>query len=666
MKPDELFEMLTDIDDKFIDDAMPESKNTDVVQPQKIQMTKRRFPWGIATAACLAVCVAVGAVVAVNAGKSKIPFEPDSPAQSTPLTTMVKDAEEIYTGTETLPLEFIVEEANLKFEISENKYLSLINWGAASMDEWYSSGVFPSGVTIRSVCLCDLNSSLKGDNYRELVAAVTDENGDKFIRAYDFIAQKEYEFKVEDYESRWHYDSLTLKDGRLYLCTEVEAHVDEQPLTLDAMKEVTTESSEQIESVYDVSTAKDSIPSTFNMPEFPDYEFTIDESFVSLKTSENDTQSLIRFAPISKVWLADLNGDSKREVISMGWNGLSGLAATYLRVYDVAIGKQYVLDSSQYNHGFGDFDLTIKDDSVYFEYRHYDKSSEDYIVETKLLTLDVMYEVDENYNPEIEIVLDETTQHNFFTMPEYPDFEFAFVDGDIEVHNNQTDTIMKLLDTVEIRKVYLYDDYRTHKRTIYTLAKRTGEQNTVVCLTYLNRDGKFVTSYIEPLEKGYDMDLTIGEYGGPLFSDSSPIDEGFSESVENDDVKLTVYSTDAIISKKQLVGVWAELTNKTNTTIYLYSPVLADRPEAFIHINMSYNGNDMEQNDRDWVWINEKVNYYPVSPGQTVKMDAEFNPTNAETGTYDGTCSVVVAKTPNDNYPTKEISATFQMTVKET
>lgn len=531
MKPDELFEMLTDIDEKFIDDAMPESKNSDVVQPQKIQMTKRRFPWGIATAACLAVCVAVGAVVAVNAGKSKIPFEPNSPCgeyaersyapecifdysgleeselppveerhyeftmpeypenekfyteitalgvelyviedgygivhlthyglnnlylydfdndgkreicmtyyddqvpwrvdisvydpedqtfyctdpgyieysyclvvsgdklmmevypssamnnvpdsdltsiEPLSLKRVAKDAEEIYTGTETLPLEFIVAEANLKFEISENKNLSLINWGAvASFDDWYSSGVFSGGVTVRSVYLCDLN----GDGYREIAAAVTAENGDTFVKAYNAKAQKEYEYKPGNYESRWHYNNLTIKDGSLYLCTKYEVNVDEQPLTLDIMTEVNGRFSEQIESVYDVSTAKDFVLYYFHMPEYSGCEFKVDGNNIVMNQNGNTTP-LIVSPGISKVWLSDLNGDGKREIITECENSENSEVSFHtLMVYDLANSKRYAIENSV------NYSLGQKDGVVYITY-----AEDDFL---KPLTLDIMKE----------------------------------------------------------------------------------------------------------------------------------------------------------------------------------------------------------------------------------------------------------------------------------
>lgn len=317
MKPYELFEMLTDIDDKFIDDAMPESKNTDVIQPQKIHMTKRRFPWGIATAACLAVCVAVGVVIAVNAGKGKIPVESNSSAQSTPLTTIIKEAEEIYTetGNKELPLSFSIEELDVlpHFQIRDDKTIIRLSKIEMNIDGWE---VFSNKVYVRSVYLCDLNPSLKGDNYRELVAAVTDENGNKSIRAYDFVTQKEYEFKVEDYESRWHYDSLTLKDGSLYLCTEDGSAVSQDSLTLSDMKAIT-----QVDTVY---TGSEQLPLEFIVAEV-DLKFEISENkYLSLinwgaAASMDDWYSMgimLEGTSVRRVFLCDLNADNVREIVA--------------------------------------------------------------------------------------------------------------------------------------------------------------------------------------------------------------------------------------------------------------------------------------------------------------------------------------------------------------
>lgn len=232
MKSEEFFELLNGIDDSFVDAAFPSAEKSEGVQPQEIHMTKRRLPWGIAAAAaaCLAVCAAVGAVIAVNTGKSKIPVEP-TPTQSG-LNAIA--AEEIYVGSfsdSELPLTFTVEELVIfpYFQIRDDKTIMRLSAGYMNIYGW---GVFSDKVYARSVYLCDLNF----DGYREIAAAVTDENGEKYVRVADVKNQKEYEYKVEGYESRWSYDSLVLKDGKLYLCTSDGSRVSKETLSLDDLE----------------------------------------------------------------------------------------------------------------------------------------------------------------------------------------------------------------------------------------------------------------------------------------------------------------------------------------------------------------------------------------------------------------------------------------------
>ncbi|MDE7398052.1 MAG: hypothetical protein K2N06_00850 [Oscillospiraceae bacterium] len=232
MKSEEIFEMFNDIDDSFVDAAFPNEEKSEVVQPQEIHMTKRHLPWGIAAAAaaCLAVCAAVGAVIAVNIGKGKIPVVPNGPTQSS-LNTIA--AEEIYPGytDSELPLTFTIEELGILqyFQIRNDKTIMRLSTFDMNIDGW---GVFSNKVYVRSVYLCDLNF----DGYREIAAAVTNESGEKSVRVADVRNQKEYEYKVEGYESRWHYDSLVLKDKKLYLCTADGSHVSKETLSFDDLE----------------------------------------------------------------------------------------------------------------------------------------------------------------------------------------------------------------------------------------------------------------------------------------------------------------------------------------------------------------------------------------------------------------------------------------------
>lgn len=232
MKSEEIFEMFNDIDDSFVDAAFPNAEKSEVVQPQEIHMTKRRLPWGIAAAAaaCLAVCAAVGAVIAVNTGKSKIPVESNSPLQS---DLIIPAAEEIYPGysDSELPLTFTVEELVIfpYFQIRDDKTIMRLSAGYMNTDGW---GVFSDKVYARSVYLCDLNF----DGYREIAAAVTYENGEKYVRVADVRNQREYEYRTEGCESRWSYDSLVLKDGKLYLCSADGSHVTKEMLSFDDLE----------------------------------------------------------------------------------------------------------------------------------------------------------------------------------------------------------------------------------------------------------------------------------------------------------------------------------------------------------------------------------------------------------------------------------------------
>ena len=507
MKSEEIFEMFNDIDDSFVDAAFSNAEKSEVVQPQEIHMTKRRFPWGIAAAAaaCLAVCAAVGAVIAANTGKSKIPVEPNSPLQFEPI---IPPAEEIYVGS-------------------------------------FSDSVSPA---------------------------------------------------------------------------------------------------------------------TFTMEEFgKDVEFTIDETRVIRKDKNGNTTPLIGFPKIFRVCLGDLNGDGKREIIAEGWNGLSGLSANFIQAYDLENSKYYILGMAEYCHDIiGDCGIEIKDGIVYVRL---EKFGETGFTDIMPLTLDMMYEVDENYNPEVEVVLDSGINRDSFTMPEYPDYKFIIENGDITAKNTKTGESKRLLNTAEIKKIYLYDDYCTYKREIYAIAKRPGEQNTIQCYVFLDKDGNFSTTYIEPNEKGYDMDMEIQD-GRILWKDSSPIDHGFSERCENDLAALTVSSPSVKHSILQSgIAIRVTLENKTDNTLYLYSYVPADMANMFIHTSASRDDGKTLSIKEDFgdIWITEKVNYYPIPPNSTVDVDMLFSLENAQAGTYNGICTVDITDTPDDSSPKMDLSVKFQL-----
>lgn len=413
------------------------------------------------------------------------------------------------------------------------------------------------------------------------------------------------------------------------------------------------------EEIY-VGSFSDSVPpTTFTMEEFgKDVTLTIDEKLV-IRTDENgDTTPLIGFPRILRVHLGDLNGDGKREIIAEGWNGLSGLSANYIQAYDLENSKYYTLAMAQYCHDLiGDCGIEIKDGIVYARLVQHSQTG---INEIKPLTLDMMFEVDENYNPEVEVVLDENVHNYIFTMPEYPDFEFCISDGDISVYNKQTDEHKKLLNTNEIKKVYLYDDYCTYKRDIYVIAKRIGEQNTVGCYIFLDKDGNFSTTYIEPNEKGYDMDMKIKD-GRPMMKDLSPASEQKIESAENDNARLSVGIPKSEYKKGEIIDLTAEVYNKSDKTFYIVSPTSTREAHKDILTTISLGENELV--DMDAVQSYDMaMEYIPVNPGELYSVVRRFDTSNAEVGVYGAFSTVVVTDAFNADV-TEDVTVKFQIEI---
>ena len=79
----------------------------------------------------------------------------------------------------------------------------------------------------------------------------------------------------------------------------------------------------------------------FTLPEFPDVKFTWDTMNV-IAEKDGEEAGLFWGMPVWSVYLADLNGDGKREICSVVSVG-SGIVDERIRVYDYANGKRYEL-----------------------------------------------------------------------------------------------------------------------------------------------------------------------------------------------------------------------------------------------------------------------------------------------------------------------------------
>lgn len=131
----------------------------------------------------------------------------------------------------------------------------------------------------------------------------------------------------------------------------------------------------------------------FIMPEFPGDTFIINRNlYVSSGTDKAAESANMLFyslggvdlGGIQKTYLADLNGDGKREIVCECWNGLSGLSASYISAYDYANSERYVIQGEF----LASYELKIKESVLYVV--DYSSGSHTEAVSEKRLTLDMM------------------------------------------------------------------------------------------------------------------------------------------------------------------------------------------------------------------------------------------------------------------------------------
>ncbi|MCM1164536.1 MAG: hypothetical protein NC299_12535 [Lachnospiraceae bacterium] len=123
----------------------------------------------------------------------------------------------------------------------------------------------------------------------------------------------------------------------------------------------------------------------FEMSEFPNVRFSWDNMNV-LAEENGETRSLYWGMPVWSVYLADLNGDGKREICSAVSIG-SGIIDERIIVYDYANDRQYQLAERFYY----DYGLELRDGALFYV-RHPAHGDGD---ETEApLTLDAMTELE--------------------------------------------------------------------------------------------------------------------------------------------------------------------------------------------------------------------------------------------------------------------------------
>lgn len=338
---------------------------------------------------------------------------------------------------------------------------------------------------INGLFLADLN----GDGKRELAANISgSENVYTWVHIYDFANKRKYDIAESGvmYHVKW-----IGGDPLLLVRNDVVSY---EPMKI--------EPAENAEVILDENVHRES----FTLPEFFDfYEFTVGETSVEVKRKDGVKADGIEFpSKMTKVYLYDCNGDGIREIVAEGRFPNSGLIATYIQAFDPSNSKRYSLTTQSGYYEYGYCTLEVSGGKINVCLSRYDGTE----ILSEPLTLDIMTEVREDYDPQAEAVLDENVHKDIFTMPEYEDLEFAIKNGDIIVKDSKNGSEKTLVAAAEVKKVYLFDTNGNGRREIFAEIKRSGENNTVICMIYMKRDD-FSVMYNESIKKGYDMEMRI-------------------------------------------------------------------------------------------------------------------------------------------------------------
>lgn len=206
--------------------------------------------------------------------------------------------------------EFTMDEfGGLKFRY--NKYSLWVNDGQTDLNLF-------NGSPIENLYLIDLN----GDGKREICANVRSyAKGYAHIAAYDYANRKLYDLSdpgYYDYRMRidTNIDGSYIPEAYKYKHNTTEQAAMPETLTLDIMKEV-KKLSDNIRTSATGASEITKLGETFTMEEFPEKTFYFEERMLKY-TDKNGTDKELFASKIENIYLYDLNGDGRREIIIKG------------------------------------------------------------------------------------------------------------------------------------------------------------------------------------------------------------------------------------------------------------------------------------------------------------------------------------------------------------
>lgn len=448
MTEHDFFNMLTNIDDKLIANAKsatgaPYDPFSDL--PQKIS-PRRRSPWKsiAAAAACLAVAaVGIAVFFAVKANKVETVSPNDSVFKDYPTDAKYQykgdftdlelgggaivdrvyyhNFDELVKFSDLIVVGTFVDDARQTVPLmtAYNEDSRGVSFNKLRIDEVYKGNIKVGDEIIVDGSYYVQNGRLCYDLYASTTPMIKGEQWVYFLE------------KVEPEYGSYYY-SLGYSDGRypvpgnektFVLTGDYRGVFDDSDFRDDVYADVKKMLGyvDGVEKL-DFPAWSGDLNYEFSIPDFVGDTFVVRESNVYVLHGSAETSRNLFGAPgIGSMYLADLNGDGKREFISEVWNGLSGLSANNISVYDHANSKLYTVKSDN-NPPLKTYELELKDNVLYAE--TYELGSFDKPVSSEPLTFDMLTEVEKG-DPK-QVVYDGKT-YNIVSTLIWDDEEFLSV-----------------------------------------------------------------------------------------------------------------------------------------------------------------------------------------------------------------------------------------------
>lgn len=376
----DIIELFTDIDDDLIAGAMPEAQ-----RPVEMRADTRRFLWGkfAAAAACLAVVVVGGAFAlkAVSGNGGLV-----SPGSITPSTTDTNVNSTIVSNTNIDSTGYVLKvDYNTQY-IRTNGYIEgeeypktlwitntteLSNYYQSNKEK-YGLGSVKNPLADQTIGFIDAIEKYNDTFFEtnDLILVVLEEGSGSIRHSVKEVSVtpsglNHIEYCIQPTIERivpengtcdmagWH---IIIEISKEYGSTKCQL---KQPLIMDK-PEFNDNTSTQIEKIdcEDWTATKE-----FTMPEFPGDTFVWKKDEMLVSHGEETERLLYGASGIVSVYLTDLNGDGKRELVNLCWNGASGLSEGQLMVCDYANSKYYTLKTDKTMHITNE--LEIRDNVLY-------------------------------------------------------------------------------------------------------------------------------------------------------------------------------------------------------------------------------------------------------------------------------------------------------------